>query len=107
MEQPSRKVRDFEVTRIAALAICKRETVRKFLKRPERMLPATRPGRWRRGDRRFLAVNSAKRFPPASVSSRIDIDSVRPTWDGPVSASRGELSNRGGLSCFGAFWRWL
>ena len=42
MKQRSRKLRDFEVTRVASQAFCKRETVRKYLKQPERMLPATR-----------------------------------------------------------------
>jgi DNA-binding LacI/PurR family transcriptional regulator len=37
-----RKLYDFEVTRVAAQALCKRETVRAFLTRPGRMRPATR-----------------------------------------------------------------
>ena len=38
----NRKLHDFEVTRVAAQAICKRETVRAYLTHPERMKPATR-----------------------------------------------------------------
>jgi len=37
-----RKLHDFEVTRVAAQAICKRETVRAYFTHPERMRPATR-----------------------------------------------------------------
>ena len=37
-----RKLHDFEVTRAAARAMCKRETVRKYFTKPERMQPATR-----------------------------------------------------------------
>jgi DNA-binding LacI/PurR family transcriptional regulator len=37
-----RSLHDFEVTRVAAQAVCKRETVRAYLKQPERMKPATR-----------------------------------------------------------------
>jgi DNA-binding LacI/PurR family transcriptional regulator len=37
-----KKLHDFEVTRVAAEAICKRETVRTFLRDPSRMKPATR-----------------------------------------------------------------
>ena len=38
----NRKLHDFEVTRVAAQAICKRETVRAYLTRPDRMKAATR-----------------------------------------------------------------
>ncbi len=37
-----RKLHDYEVTRVAAHAICKRETVRAYLTHPDRMKPATR-----------------------------------------------------------------
>jgi DNA-binding LacI/PurR family transcriptional regulator len=37
-----RKLYDYEVTRVAAQAFCKRETVRKYFNSPERMLPGTR-----------------------------------------------------------------
>jgi DNA-binding LacI/PurR family transcriptional regulator len=37
-----RKLHDFEVTRAAALAFCKRDTVRAYLQKSERMKPATR-----------------------------------------------------------------
>jgi DNA-binding LacI/PurR family transcriptional regulator len=37
-----RKLHDFEVTKAAALAVVKRETVRKFFVQPERMQPSTR-----------------------------------------------------------------
>lgn len=37
-----RKLHDFEVTRVAAQAVCKRETVRAYLSHPARMKPATR-----------------------------------------------------------------
>ena len=36
------KLHDFEATRVAAYALCRRETVRAFLKPPERMKAATR-----------------------------------------------------------------
>jgi DNA-binding LacI/PurR family transcriptional regulator len=42
MESPTRKLRDFEVTRVAAQAICRRETVRAYFQKPDRMKPATR-----------------------------------------------------------------
>jgi len=37
-----RNLYDFEVTRVAGQAFCKRETVRKYLRDPEHMKPATR-----------------------------------------------------------------
>ena len=37
-----RKLHDFEVTRVAAQATVKRETVRKFFTDPDRMQPSTR-----------------------------------------------------------------
>ena len=36
------RLHDFQVTQAAALALCKRETVRAYLNHPERMRPATR-----------------------------------------------------------------
>jgi DNA-binding LacI/PurR family transcriptional regulator len=38
----ARKLRDFEVTKVAAQAVCQRETVRRFFLDPDRMKPATR-----------------------------------------------------------------
>jgi DNA-binding LacI/PurR family transcriptional regulator len=38
----NRKLFDFEVTKVAAQALCKRETVRKYFTSPDRMLPSTR-----------------------------------------------------------------
>src|SRR5205823_3949642 len=42
MENPARKLHDFEVTRVAAQAMCKRETVRHYFQQPDRMKAAVR-----------------------------------------------------------------
>jgi len=42
MPNPGRKLHDFEVTKVAATAMCRRETVRHYFQTPDRMKPAVR-----------------------------------------------------------------
>jgi hypothetical protein len=50
------KLHDYEVTHVAAHALCKRETVRAYLTRPGRMKPRPAPG-W---DLRFRRLGTAE-----------------------------------------------
>ena len=64
----NRKLHDFEVTRVAAQAICKRETVRAYLSRPDRMKAATRARV--EAALKALAYDIIEQFSPSSGTSQ-------------------------------------